>query len=40
VVSEIEERGGEVMVLEQGHGMAVYKSEDPHVARIVASWGD
>lgn len=40
VVAEIEERGGEVMVLEQGHGMAVYKSEDPHVARIVASWGD
>lgn len=40
VVAEIEERGGEVMVLEQGHGMAVYKSEDPHVARIVAAWGD
>jgi hypothetical protein len=39
VVSEIEARGGMVMVLEQGHGMAVYKSEDPHVARIVASWG-
>jgi hypothetical protein len=40
VVAEIEERGGTVMVLEQGHGMAVYKSEDPHVARIVASWGE
>jgi len=40
VVTEIEERGGKVMVLEQGHGMAVYKSEDPHVARIVASWAD
>ena len=40
VVSEIAERGGTVTVLEQGHGMAVYKSEDPHVARIVASWAD
>jgi hypothetical protein len=40
VVEEIEARGGTVMVLEQGHGMAVYKSEDPHVARIVASWGE
>jgi hypothetical protein len=40
VVSEIEARGGAVMVLEQGHGMAVYRSEDPHVARIVASWAD
>ena len=39
VVTEIEARGGVVMVLEQGHGMAVYKSEDPHVARIVATWG-
>ena len=40
VVEEIEARGGTVMVLEQGHGMAVYKSEDPHVARIVASWSE
>lgn len=40
VVSEIEARGGTLKVLQQGHGMAVYKSEDPHVARIVASWAD
>jgi hypothetical protein len=39
VVAEIEERGGTVTTLEQGHGLAVYKSEDPHVARIVASFG-
>jgi hypothetical protein len=38
VVAEIEERGGMLRALEQGHGLAVYKSEDPHVARIVATW--
>jgi len=38
VVAEIEHRGGTVTTLEQGHGLAVYKSEDPHVARIVASF--
>ncbi len=38
VVAEIEERGGTLTTLDQGYGMAVYKSEDPHVARIVASF--
>lgn len=38
VVREIEQRGGEVMHCEAGHGLAVYKTEDPHVARIVARW--
>jgi hypothetical protein len=36
VVTEIQERGGEVKQCVQGHGFAVYKSEDPHVARIEA----
>jgi hypothetical protein len=38
VANEIEERGGRVTHSEAGHGLAVYKTEDPHVARIVASW--
>lgn len=38
VVDDVEARGGQVVELEQGHGLAVYKSEDPHVARLVASW--
>ncbi len=38
VVAEIEERGGEIKHREEGHGLAVYKDEDPHVARIVAGW--
>lgn len=38
VVEEIVERGGRVQHLEAGHGLAVYKNEDPHVARIVATW--
>jgi hypothetical protein len=38
VVSEIEERGGSITHSEAGHGFAVYKTEDPHVARIVATW--
>ena len=38
VVEEVEARGGKVTEFEQGTGYAVYKSEDPHVARIVASW--
>jgi len=38
VAAEIGELGGRVDRLEQGYGMAVYKSEDPHVARIVATW--
>lgn len=38
VVIEIEERGGRVTTLDQGHGRAVYKSEDPHVARVLADF--
>lgn len=38
VVAEIEACGGTVVELVQGHGLAVYKSEDPHVARLVATW--
>jgi hypothetical protein len=38
VVSEIEERGGTVLHREEGLGLAVYKSEDPHVARLVATF--
>ena len=38
VGTEIKERGGQVTHSETGHGLAVYKSEDPAVARIVASW--
>ena len=33
---EIEALGGEVTYREEGCGLAVYKSEDPHVARMVA----
>jgi hypothetical protein len=40
VVKEIEERGGTVSHAEAAHGLAVYKTEDPHVARIVARWSD
>jgi hypothetical protein len=38
VVGELEERGGTIVHSETGHGLAVYKTEDPHVARIVATW--
>lgn len=38
VVREIEERAGVVMHSEAAHGLAVYKTEDPHVARLVARW--
>jgi methyltransferase family protein len=38
VADEIRERGGDVTHLEAGHGLAVYKTEDPHVARLVARW--
>jgi SAM-dependent methyltransferase len=33
---EIEALGGEVTYREEGCGLAVYKTEDPHVARLVA----
>ncbi len=39
VVERIERRGGSIIHREQGHGMAIYKSEDPHVARIAARFG-
>jgi SAM-dependent methyltransferase len=38
VVAEIEARGGQVEHREAGHGLAVYKNEDPHVCRLVATW--
>lgn len=38
VVAEIEEAGGRVEYCEAGHGFAVYKHEDPHVCRLVATW--
>jgi hypothetical protein len=38
VVSELEDRGATIVHSESGTGLAVYKTEDPHVARIVASW--
>ena len=36
VEAELEQRGAHVVELVTGHGLAVYKTEDPHVARIVA----
>ena len=33
---EIEDLGGEVTYRDEGCGLAVYKTEDPHVARLVA----
>ena len=38
VVAEIEALGGEVVAREEGRGLAVYRSEDPHVARLVATF--
>ncbi len=38
VEQEIVDRGGKVTHNEAGYGLAVYKTEDPHVARLVASW--
>ena len=38
VESEIVAAGGTVESQEVGHGMAVYKNEDPRVCRIVAAW--
>jgi hypothetical protein len=36
VEKEIEALGGEITHREEGCGLAVYKTEDPHVARLVA----
>lgn len=38
VISEVEKRGGRIIYREVGHGLAVYKSEDPEVARLVFDW--
>ena len=38
VVGEITSRGGTVIDRLEGRGLAVYKTEDPHVARLVAKW--
>lgn len=35
---ELEARGAVILYSESSHGLAIYKSEDPHVARIVARW--
>jgi len=39
VVAELEAAGASIVDHHQGHGMAVYKNEDPHVCRLVARWG-
>jgi hypothetical protein len=39
VVDEIADRGGHVVERLEGYGLAVYKTEDPHVARLAATWG-
>lgn len=38
VIAEIEASGGQIEHCEAGHGLAVYKQEDPHVCRLVATW--
>ena len=38
VLREIEQRSAKIVHSEAAHGLAVYKTEDPHVARIVAKW--
>jgi hypothetical protein len=38
VVAEIEARGGRVVHQEAGTGLAPFRTEDPHVCRIVATW--
>jgi hypothetical protein len=38
IESELRHRGATILHSEAGHGLAVYKSEDPHVARVVAGW--
>lgn len=39
VVAEADELGGTVTHREEGHGLAIYKAEDPRVCRLVISWG-
>ena len=38
VVAELEATGARIEHIEEGFGMAVYKTEDPRVCRIVARW--
>jgi hypothetical protein len=38
VVGEVAERGGRIEHREEGHGLAVYKDEDPHVCRLAVTW--
>ena len=38
VAAEIEAHGGRVVHQEAGTGLAPFKTEDPHVCRIVATW--
>lgn len=38
VAAEIESWGGQIEHREEGYGFAVYKDEDPHVCRLVATW--
>jgi len=40
VVAEIEAHGGRVVHQEAGTGLAPFRTEDPHVCRIVATWTD
>jgi hypothetical protein len=38
VTAELQAAGARILHAEAGHGLAVYRSEDPHVARIVSHW--
>jgi SAM-dependent methyltransferase len=38
LVSEIHQLGGFVVYQHEGRGLAAYRTEDPHVARVVAQW--
>jgi SAM-dependent methyltransferase len=38
VVEEVEALGGTVVHYEEGHGLAPYRDEDPHVSRIAVQW--
>ncbi|KAA1427123.1 class I SAM-dependent methyltransferase [Nocardioides antri] len=40
VKAEIEANGGRVIHEEAGTGLAPFRTEDPHVCRIVATWAD
>lgn len=38
LVDEIEACGGHIDYREEGHGLAVYQDEDPHVCRLAVRW--